>query len=155
MLAYVIIAFELAILYTVFWYVFLREPQPYKIKGNPWGGYSGGANPAESGSSAINQEKMPSFAAFQEAKHEANLNAIYQEWNLGTEELPSQLPPAYEPGLSRAEISQRELIRCQRMGVSSLPEKYNGEKSRGPARFAAQFLAKLGESLNLINVKLP
>lgn len=39
MYAYLIIAAELLILYTVFWYVFLREPKPYKIKGNPWGRY--------------------------------------------------------------------------------------------------------------------
>lgn len=39
MFAYVIIAIELAILYTVFWYIFLREPRPYRVKGNPWGGY--------------------------------------------------------------------------------------------------------------------
>ena len=39
MFAYVIIACELAILYTVFWYIFLREPKPYTIHGDPWGTY--------------------------------------------------------------------------------------------------------------------
>lgn len=41
MYAYLIIAAELLILYTVFWYIFLREPKPYKVKGNPWGLYDG------------------------------------------------------------------------------------------------------------------
>ncbi|HEY9786851.1 MAG TPA: hypothetical protein V6D17_15785 [Candidatus Obscuribacterales bacterium] len=41
MYAYLIIAAELLILYTVFWYVFIREPKPYKIRGNPWGHYDG------------------------------------------------------------------------------------------------------------------
>ena len=41
MLAYLIIGIELAILYTVFWYVFLREPRPYKIRENIWGYYPG------------------------------------------------------------------------------------------------------------------
>ena len=39
MLIYLIIAAELAILYTVFWYVYVRDPKPYKITGNPWGKY--------------------------------------------------------------------------------------------------------------------
>jgi hypothetical protein len=47
MFAYAIIAFELLILYTVFWYVFLREPQPYRIQGNPWGGYHNGEQEQE------------------------------------------------------------------------------------------------------------
>ena len=51
MFIYVVIAFELAILYTVFWYVYQREPKPYKIIGDPWGKYddsgftTGGADP--------------------------------------------------------------------------------------------------------------
>ena len=39
MFAYLIIAVELAILYTVFWYVFIREPKPYRVAGNLWGSY--------------------------------------------------------------------------------------------------------------------
>lgn len=40
MYAYLIIAVELAILYSVFWYVFIREPRPYTLKGDLWGTYS-------------------------------------------------------------------------------------------------------------------
>jgi len=40
MYAYLIIGVELAILYSVFWYVFIREPRPYTIKGDLWGTYS-------------------------------------------------------------------------------------------------------------------
>lgn len=39
MFAYLIIAAELAVLYTVFWYIFLREPRPMRIKGEMWGRY--------------------------------------------------------------------------------------------------------------------
>lgn len=42
MLIYLIIAAELAILYTVFWYVFVRDPKPYKISGPLWGKYDDG-----------------------------------------------------------------------------------------------------------------
>lgn len=40
MYAYLIIGVELAILYAVFWYVFIREPRPYTLKGDLWGTYS-------------------------------------------------------------------------------------------------------------------
>jgi hypothetical protein len=42
MLIYLIIAAELVILYTFFWYVFLRTPSSFIIKGNPWGNYEQG-----------------------------------------------------------------------------------------------------------------
>ena len=31
MFAYLVVAIELAILYNVFWYVFIREPKPFKL----------------------------------------------------------------------------------------------------------------------------
>ncbi|MBA3856520.1 MAG: hypothetical protein C0507_06365 [Cyanobacteria bacterium PR.3.49] len=43
MFAYLIIAAELLVLYTVFWYIFLREPRPYRIKGEMWGRYDNNA----------------------------------------------------------------------------------------------------------------
>lgn len=165
MLAYVIIAIELAILYTVFWYVFLREPQPYKIKGNPWGGYSGSdAHPG-----AGNRSHSPAFVSpqtnFRQTNKnisgcEANRNAIYQEWNVGetrqTREISSSAGPTQEMSIPRhedvlAQHMQSELMRSQRLGV----EKSAADKSKRSSTFAAQFLAKLGESLNLINVKIP
>ena len=66
MLAYVIIAIELAILYTVFWYVFLREPKPYRIKGNPWGGYDA--------------DKCRKAFQFATRDRHADDRAITQEW---------------------------------------------------------------------------
>jgi hypothetical protein len=41
MFVYLIIAIELAILYTVFWYIFVREPKPCKLKPGLWGRYEG------------------------------------------------------------------------------------------------------------------
>lgn len=40
MLMYLIIILELAFLYAAFWYIYLREPKPRKITGNPWGNYA-------------------------------------------------------------------------------------------------------------------
>ena len=39
MFAYLLIAAELIILSTVFWYVFLKEPRPFELKDNLWGYY--------------------------------------------------------------------------------------------------------------------
>src|SRR4030095_1800916 len=39
MLMSFLIAAELAILYTAFWYIYVRDPKPLKIVGNPWGKY--------------------------------------------------------------------------------------------------------------------
>jgi len=42
MFAYLVIGFELAILYTIFWYVFIREPKPLKLRADQWGRYQRG-----------------------------------------------------------------------------------------------------------------
>lgn len=39
MFAYALIAAELLLLSLVFWFVFVREPKPYKVKENLWGYY--------------------------------------------------------------------------------------------------------------------
>jgi hypothetical protein len=44
MFAYILIAIELAIIYLVFWYVFIREPKPYRISGPLWGVYDSKIN---------------------------------------------------------------------------------------------------------------
>ena len=44
MLMYLIIILELAFLYAAFWYIYLREPKPRKIVGNPWGNYENAGN---------------------------------------------------------------------------------------------------------------
>jgi hypothetical protein len=39
MFAYLVIGVELALLYAVFWYVFIREPKPYEVRADYWGRY--------------------------------------------------------------------------------------------------------------------
>jgi hypothetical protein len=39
MFAYLVIGVELALLYAVFWYVFIREPKPYELRADHWGRY--------------------------------------------------------------------------------------------------------------------
>ncbi|HEY9775471.1 MAG TPA: hypothetical protein V6C81_17015 [Planktothrix sp.] len=41
MFAYIVIAIELSFLYTVFWYIFIREPKPFHVGENMWGQYEG------------------------------------------------------------------------------------------------------------------
>jgi hypothetical protein len=65
MFIYVLIAVELAILYTAFWYVYVREPRPIRIRGNRWGGYTegeltaGGIGPTLPFLSALSQRDLP------------------------------------------------------------------------------------------------
>jgi hypothetical protein len=141
MFAYAIIAFELLILYTVFWYVFLREPQPYRIQGNPWGGYHNGeqeqrllngfARAAQASESVANSNNAINHQAM--AERAINERAIYEEWNLDAPLAPSQL------------------MRCRKKGVHTSKVVIDEKTST----FADQFLAKLAERLNRINVKIP
>jgi hypothetical protein len=39
MFVYLLIGLELALVYGVFWYVFVREPKPYNVNGDLWGSY--------------------------------------------------------------------------------------------------------------------
>ncbi len=141
MFAYAIIAFKLLILYTVFWYVFLREPQPYRIQGNPWGGYHNGeqekrllngfARAAQSSELKPTTEKALTEKAINQKT--VNDRAIYEEWNLDAPVTPSQLMRSRIKG-----VHTRDVV---------IEEK--------TSTFAGQFLAKLGERLNRINVKIP
>jgi hypothetical protein len=184
MLAYVIIAVELLILYTVFWYVFLREPKPYSIKGNAWGVYDG-PNPSvqsfaqgfhniggghrahgdNCGCQADNERKVRSASA------------IHEEWHASSTNVP---------------LTAGELIRSQTRGVERVNrdqnhqngqqngqqnDQQNGQRMQYQQQVLSQphymphnpteqyrtkysksvpaFLAELGDVLNRINVKLP
>jgi hypothetical protein len=39
MFEWLLIGIELAFLYFGFWFVFIRKPDVYRIKGDPWGSY--------------------------------------------------------------------------------------------------------------------
>lgn len=138
MFAYAIIAFELLILYTVFWYVFLREPQPYRIQGNPWGGYQHGEQEQRllNGFARAAQVVEPTEKAIADraiTDRAINERAIYEEWNLDAPATTSQL------------------MRSRTKGVHTTQIEIDAKSST----FAGQFLAKLGDRLNRINVKIP
>ncbi len=155
MLAYAIIAFEMAILYTVFWYVFLREPRPYRIQGNPWGGYTKPAS-SDNASNLIKGSNLIAERALQERELMASLGrasqaaannrtayneqAIYEEWNLDVPMTPSQLVRSRQKGVYVADSTKADAT---------------GEQNKGNSTFAMQFLTKLSDRLNRINVKIP
>lgn len=66
MFAYLIIAAELLVLYTVFWYIFLKEPKPYRIKSDIWGRYD---------TNALNRY----FESLEHELHETNASAAYSQ----------------------------------------------------------------------------
>jgi hypothetical protein len=57
MFAYLVIGFELAILYSIFWYVFIREPKPQEIRGDDWGRYEN--NPEDFTAYSASQRSEP------------------------------------------------------------------------------------------------
>ncbi len=174
MLAYLIIGIELAILYTVFWYVFLREPRPYKIKENIWGYYPGfggntetlAQNVPEAISERANQYTYdPRGNSVKECcqctEHQAqnkqnlqalqNSQAIKSEWQVDPE---NQVKRYFH------------LIRSQSKGIEGFIDYSNGSKGAQGVKEQAnvkstdayqgsKFLAKLGESLNTANVRIP
>ena len=167
MLAYFVIAIELSILYTVFWYVFLREPKPYRIKGNAWGSYDGPKPEIKGfamfGGNAPLHGKDCGCPADKEAKQRsASASAIYQEWNTSsTSGTYNQIP--------QVPLTAGELIRSQTRGVERVAKEmpinsrtlidyapHNpAEQYRNQSKTIPAFLAKLGDRLNLINVKIP
>ena len=140
MLAYAIIAFELAILYTVFWYVFLREPRPYRVQGNTWGGYAVPNTDAKA--IALQERQSHEQQLLQSLGHASrvdqranNEQAIYEEWNLDVPQTPG------------------ELIRSRTKGVYLSERQFADDEKR--STLTGQFLTKLSDKLNRINVKIP
>ncbi len=81
MFVYFLIASELAILYTVFWYLYLREPkQARRINGSNWGSY----HPAAT--SGVNDASMFAFGGG------AACSNCYLETGNNTQELSAVKP---------------------------------------------------------------
>lgn len=136
-----IIAFELLILYTVFWYVFLREPRPYRINKNLWGFYEG----FDGDNSETLARKLQSHARDQKA--------IAEEWS------------AQDGAVNRVPRTAGDLIRSHTRGVHKVHECCGTPMSfashvcqKAPvnsqsAHAASKFLSKLADRLNSISVK--
>ncbi|MBP6350347.1 MAG: hypothetical protein KA392_12465 [Candidatus Obscuribacter sp.] len=136
-----IIAFELLILYTVFWYVFLREPRPYRITKNLWGHYEG-----------FDGDNSETLARKLHA-HARDQKAIAEEWTdkNGT--------------VVRTPMTAGDLIRSHTRGVHKVHECcgtpinlashvcHKAPANSQSAHAASKFLSKLADRLNSISVK--
>ena len=151
MFAYLIIGIELAILYSVFWYVFVREPRPYRINGSIWGSYETG---------------VPGFTA-------QEVDTLVLEYKQNTEQkicfdrrvprpaYPHPTSSAYDPSLFVAPFNQ------YRGPVESLDTKdpycWNSTSKygwvaiddRAPSTIIAKLYWKAANWLEDISVKLP
>jgi hypothetical protein len=169
MLAYLIIAVELLILYTVFWYVFLREPKPYRIQGNAWGAYDGPDPSIQKFAQGYpNQQQAHGPGCGCKADQESktrSANAIHQEWNAPVANVPltaGELIRSQSRGVERkTSDSLKKPGEDQKMQYSQQVQAptylpFNpAEQYRTKIDNAQGFLAKLGDTLNRINVKLP
>ena len=140
MFAYVLIAAELAILYSVFWYVFVREPRPFELKENLWGFYDGPAQPY-----VERDYDEPQVAGFISGRSDSWL-----------QELPSA-------GQSRRQQIQSAILgrstrpgACRRLGDSDLKNGWTVREAEGESETSPEsFLQTLGEMLNLLTVRTP
>lgn len=77
MFIYLLIASELAILYTVFWYLYLREPkQARRIVGNTWGAYNPGATNGGIDASPFGLEMSAAHCYLQPGLQQPQVNAV-------------------------------------------------------------------------------
>jgi hypothetical protein len=96
MFAYLLIGIELAILYSVFWYVFVREPRPYRINGSIWGSY-------ESGVPGFASQDVDTLVL--EHKQNAEQNVCFDR-RVPRPAYPHATSSAYDPSLFVAPFSQ-------------------------------------------------
>jgi len=126
-LAYTIIAIELAILYTVFWYVFLREPKPYRIRGNAWGAYDGPETSEPSNLLALfkatannaSKSAVHGDECGCQAEKDAKIrtaSAIYEEWNTTSISANASMQSGSHSRV-QVPLTAGELIRSQARGV--------------------------------------
>ncbi|GEM_PF-3517694 len=146
MLIYLIIAAELAILYTVFWYVYIRDPKPYKIVGNPWGKYgesgftAGGADPTLP--FVINRdEELRLWWRLQEAAADYPDDVLYEG-----------------PARARKQRSQpNRRLTPQRLCRRRRPPepRQTAEAAADQRHFISRVVAMFTRTLDTLNVKTP
>ncbi len=145
MFAYLIIAAELLVLYTVFWYIFLYEPRPYRIKGEMWGRYE--TNALARYFESVEQEIR------QELRQESNASSAYSHREY---EWLNKMDGAQKNRLQTIAISRTACPQMQGVGahrgycapqnakkygwIAEDPTRLQGN----PLKFAIQLVEKLG-----------
>ena len=146
MVAYLIIAVELAILYGVFWTVFIREPHSPVVKGAMWGSYSRESNGGCTNCGA--GEGLP--IQLMDEINERELNEYYaHHWNLEPSSAARRARHQFNVIRGR---SQRALLRRDqqlRYGWVS-QDLIEDEKT-----LVGKLFQNLGRAINQLSVKVP
>ena len=156
MFAYFIIACELAILYTVFWYIFLREPKPYKIVGDPWGTYEGKNDDLYILAERLPQAVNHSHEGYMQSGYvppghfqSGNSQAAY--WQSGYSPTPS-----YEPRRAPARRHQESSCQCPHTAPQNPSMRYGWVVAEQPKPGTlARLLFSLGRKIEGLNPRLP
>jgi len=142
MFAYLIIGIELAILYFVFWVVFIREPKPREIRPELWGRYEGINNFCSDiqnrQTSLINEDRTISLLP---SRVQARLYKVSQ----------------IRKRRSRRHIKHHCFCNCHERKVLNT---WRGRQTQIVSRdinkqLAEQFLLLLNRTLNKLSVKVP
>jgi hypothetical protein len=148
MFVYLIIAIELAVLYVVFWIVFLREPKPREIRAELWGNYFNPAN------RSVNNTGQPEKPLIDEEQLDFYLPSV----------LPS--PRVYRSVKMKKMRRKRIMIRraskshlycqsCSRSGHSQYAHRQATLAQRASRTVVERFLLSLNKVLNKLSVKVP
>jgi hypothetical protein len=137
MFAYLVIAFELAILYTVFWYIFLREPKPFKVAGNIWGQYDNGSKFAGS--------QIDPTLPIQTRQDWMTLNEMYYSEYCG-----NRSRPQFRRGIANAKVKLPRISRNPSLNYGWVLADEQQQHEAVP-----QFLNKLQNTLEELRLKIP
>lgn len=145
MLIYLLIAAELAILYTVFWYVYVRDPKPSRVVGNLWGKYgdevvtTGGIDPTLP--IAVNRES--DLMQWWQAKDNSE---SYPDDVAYVSYVPVEIAGSRHcPGRLRRRFAFNDNRRSAD----------NGTDARSAGRFVGRVLGMFTRTLDSLNVKVP
>jgi hypothetical protein len=145
MVAYLIIAVELAILYGVFWSVFIREPHSPHVKGAMWGSY--GRDP-ESYTTYGAEDHLP--VQLIDQINDRELDTYYaHHWDM--ESSSAARRTRHQANVVRARSQRASMRRYQQLRygwVSS--ELIEDEKT-----LVGKLFQNLSRAINQLSVKLP
>jgi hypothetical protein len=151
MFAYFIIGVELAILYGVFWYVFIREPKPYEVKSGQWGTYQ-----YDSGcftAYGASQHRLP--VALSDGINDDELYAYYSD-QADTIPLPMLPPPRKSANRHRVaslrNLPQSALVRKEQQLRYGWVSAQVSAADRGTVE---KFFRTLSRAINQLTLRLP
>ncbi len=151
MFAYIIIGIELAILYFVFWVVFIREPRPREIRAELWGRY---ASAEEELLENTKQPAVPSMLFIDQERLDSYLPSRVSIHSYGAGKSRKRRHRKANSHANCSCICHERSVSLNNYGwCAQANEKMRAEQAN--RKFAERFLLLLNRTLNNLSVKIP